>query len=66
MTAQSAKLVSLLMGLYFAGRPHGRNAQFPDGCECQNCEAWDAVEMIPQAVFDELEAELKTTEPKTI
>lgn len=59
MTPQTATLVSLLMDLYFAGRPHGRSLITPGHCECPTCEAWDAVEIVPQAAFDELDAEVK-------
>ena len=59
MTPQTATLVSLLMDLHFAGRPHGRNLLTLDHCECPTCEAWDAVEIVPQAAFDELDAEVR-------
>lgn len=25
------------------GRPHGCNAAYPDGCECELCELWDSL-----------------------
>ena len=50
MTPQTATLVSRLMDLYFAGRPI---------IPCAQSKAWDAVEIVPQAAFDELDAEVK-------
>jgi hypothetical protein len=29
-----------------AGRPHGRNDTYPDGCECEACESFDRLKRI--------------------
>lgn len=42
--AMCAKLQSICEAIIESGRPHtGRNSHFPDGCECEQCEAWDSL-----------------------
>lgn len=44
---QLPNLIDVGESIIAAGRPHGGmgNPQFPDGCECDKCEAWDKLKI---------------------
>lgn len=37
------KMLNWLYEIEFDGRPHGSNITYPDGCECHECERYDAI-----------------------
>lgn len=54
-TTRELVMIDLLETVAAAGRPHSASTTtYPDGCECEQCEAWDRInkfcKTIPAAV----------------